>query len=45
MGTKRVLVEDVMVVDAIAVSRDATLEEADRLVRSTFVTGLPASAR
>jgi CBS domain-containing protein len=41
MGTEQVLVADVMVVDAIAVSRDATLEEADMIIRSTFVTGLP----
>jgi CBS domain-containing protein len=38
---KRVLVADVMVVDAPCVSRDATLEEADTIIRSTFVTGLP----
>jgi len=41
MGTTRATIEDVMVVDSIAVSRDATLEKADMLVRSTFVTGLP----
>jgi len=43
MGTTRMLVEDVMVVDSMAVSRDATLEEADMLVRSTFVSGLPVN--
>jgi len=41
MGTKRVLVADVMVVDAPCVSRDATLEEADVIIRSTFAAGLP----
>jgi CBS domain-containing protein len=28
-------------VDAPCVSRDATLEEADMIIRSTFTTGLP----
>jgi CBS domain-containing protein len=41
MGEERVRVADVMIVDAIVVSVDATLEEADTIMRSTFVTGLP----
>jgi len=41
MGKEQVRVADVMIVDAIAVSRDATLEEVDIIIRSTFVTGLP----
>ena len=40
MGKERV-VADVMIVDAIVVSADATLDEADTIMRSTFVTGLP----
>jgi CBS-domain-containing membrane protein len=41
MAMKRVLVADVMVVDFARVSRDATLDEADGIIRSTFVTGVP----
>jgi CBS domain-containing protein len=41
MGKERRRVADVMIVDAIVVSVDATLEEADTIMRSTFVTGLP----
>jgi CBS-domain-containing membrane protein len=41
MGKEPVRVADVMIVDAIAVSVDATLEEADTIMRSTFVTGIP----
>ena len=41
MGKERVRVADVMIVDAIVVSVDATLDEADTIMRSTFITGLP----
>jgi CBS domain-containing protein len=41
MGKECVRVADVMIVDAIVVSADATLEEADATIRSSFVTGLP----
>ncbi len=41
MGNEPVGVADVMIVDAIVVSVDATLEEADTIMRSTFVTGIP----
>jgi CBS domain-containing protein len=41
MGNEPVGVADVMIVDAIVVSVDATLQEADTIMRSTFVTGIP----
>ena len=41
MGKEQVLAADVMTVDPIVVSLDATLEEADLIIRSTYVTGLP----
>jgi CBS domain-containing protein len=41
MGKEPVLVADVMIANPIVVSLDATLEEADTIVRSTFTTGLP----
>ena len=41
MGKERGLVVDVMAVDPVVVSVDSTLEEADTIIRSTFVTGLP----
>jgi CBS domain-containing protein len=43
MGKEQVLAADVMTVDPIVVSLDATLEEADMIIRSTstYVTGLP----
>jgi CBS domain-containing protein len=41
MSKEQVRVADVMIVDAIVVSVNATLDEADTIMRSTFVTGLP----
>jgi CBS domain-containing protein len=41
MDKEQVLVADVMVVDPIVVSLHATLDEADMIIRSTFVTGIP----
>jgi CBS domain-containing protein len=41
MGKQQVFVADVMTVDPIVVSLDTTLEEADTIIRSTFVAGLP----
>jgi CBS domain-containing protein len=41
MGKELVLVADVMSVDPIVISLDATLDEADTILRSTYVTGLP----
>jgi CBS-domain-containing membrane protein len=41
MGKEQVLAADVMTVDPIVVSMDATLEEADLIIHSTYVTGLP----
>jgi CBS domain-containing protein len=35
------LVEDVMTIDPIVVRVDASLEEADHVLRSTYVTGIP----
>jgi CBS domain-containing protein len=35
------LVVDVMAVDPVVVSVDSTLDEADTIIRSTFVIGLP----
>ena len=45
--TKRssALVGDVMTVDPIIVSVDATVEQADLLLRSTFITGIPVVDR
>jgi CBS domain-containing protein len=45
MGDEQVLVADVMTIDPIVVLVDATLEEADAILRSTFVTGLPVIDR
>jgi CBS-domain-containing membrane protein len=39
--SRQPLVADVMAVDPIAVDLGAPLEEADRLLRSTYVTGIP----
>jgi CBS domain-containing protein len=41
MDNEPVVVADVMIADPIVVSLDATLEEADMIVRSTFTTGVP----
>jgi CBS domain-containing protein len=41
MGKEHVLVADVMKVDPIVVSLEATLDEADMILRATYVTGLP----
>ena len=41
MGTRRQSVADVMTSNPIVVSVDASLEEADQLLRSTFIMGLP----
>jgi CBS domain-containing protein len=41
MGKERERVADVMIADAIVVSVDATLDEADSITRSTLVNGLP----
>ncbi len=41
MGNKQLLVADVMTYDPIVVTVNASLEEADHLLRSTFITGLP----
>jgi CBS domain-containing protein len=41
MSNERVLVADVMTVHPVVVSVDATLEEADLMMRSTFVIGIP----
>ncbi len=40
-GREHVLVADLMTVHPVVVSVNATLEEADRVIRSTFVIGLP----
>jgi hypothetical protein len=45
MDKEHVLVADVMTVKPIVVSLDATLEEADVIIRSTYVTGLPVVDR
>jgi CBS domain-containing protein len=41
MGKEEARVADVMTVDPIVVSLDATLEEADVIIRSTYISGLP----
>ncbi len=41
MGNRQLLVADVMTYDPIFVTVDASLEEADHLLRSTFITGIP----
>jgi CBS domain-containing protein len=41
MEKERVLVADVMLVDPIVVSPCASLDEAEVIIRSTFVTGIP----
>lgn len=41
MGKELPLVKDVMTIDVTVVAVDATIEEADMAVRSTFVKGLP----
>ena len=41
MGKEQGLAADVMTVDPIVVSLDATLDEADLIIRPTYVTGLP----
>jgi CBS domain-containing protein len=41
MDTKPVSVLNVMTIDPIVVDVDATLEEVDLVLRSTFITGLP----
>ena len=38
---EHVLVADMMAVNPVVVSVDATLEEADTVIRSTFILGLP----
>jgi CBS domain-containing protein len=38
---RRLLVAEVMTIDPIVVHVDASLEEADLVLRSTFITGLP----
>lgn len=41
METRQLSVRDVMTLAPIVIAVDASLEEADRLLRSTFITGLP----
>lgn len=41
MDTKPKVVGDVMSLDPIVVHVDASLDEADLVLRSTFITGLP----
>ena len=41
MDKQQRLVVDVMTVNPVVVSLDATLEEADPILRSTYVTGIP----
>ena len=41
MGKDAVLVADVMTADPVVVTADTTIEEADMIIRSTFVIGLP----
>ncbi len=41
MGNRQLLVADVMTYDPIFVTMDASVEEADHLLRSTFITGIP----
>ena len=41
MKARQPSVGDAMSVDPIAIDIDAPLEEADRLLRSTYITGIP----
>ena len=41
METRRPLVADLMTIEPIVVNVDASLEEVDYLLRSTFITGIP----
>jgi CBS domain-containing protein len=41
MKARQPSVADAMSVDPIAINIDAPLEEADRLLRSTYITGIP----
>ncbi len=41
MGNKQLLVADLMTIDATVIRVDASVEEADLLVRSTVITGVP----
>lgn len=41
MGSKQPSVSDVMTGEMTVVGADATLEEADLVLRSTFITGVP----
>lgn len=41
MRAKELLVADVMAIDPVAVDIDASIEEADRLLRSTSMNGIP----
>jgi CBS domain-containing protein len=45
MGKDRALVADVMTADPVVVTADTTIEEADMIIRSTFVIGLPVVDR
>jgi CBS domain-containing protein len=45
MDTERALVADVMTVPPVVIFVDTTLEEADMMIRSTFVVGLPVVDR
>jgi CBS domain-containing protein len=41
MGKKQLLVADLMTIDATVIRVDASVEEADFLLRSTVITGVP----
>jgi CBS domain-containing protein len=41
MGSKQPSVSEVMTAELTVVGADATLEEADLVLRSTFITGVP----
>ena len=45
MDAKQPLVADVMSVDPVVVTVDASLEEADVVLRSTYITGIPVVDR
>ena len=45
MDTKQRLVADVMSVDPVVVKVDASLAEADVVLRSTYITGIPVVDR
>ena len=45
MDPKHVLVADVMSVDPVVVRVDASLAEADVVLRSTYITGIPVVDR